>query len=319
MTAKQKHTARKIAVAATAATAVAAAAVSGSAYLLHYALASERKTQQQYVKHLVKHSPREALPWLAGLRDSHALRDTTALIGGRRMHALYISAPKPTRHTAVLVHGYKDCSISMLHIAYIYNGLMGFNVLLPDLYGHGRSEGDHINMGWLDRLDVMRWMDIANRMWGGDTQMVVHGISMGAATTMCVSGERLPAYVKCFVEDCGYTSVWDEFAHQLHDQFGLPAFPLLYTASAINRMRYGWSFADASPIRQVAKCRLPMLLIHGDKDDFVPSSMVYPLYAAKPQPKELYIARGTRHARAFRDHPAEYIRRVREFVGRYIK
>ena len=38
-----------------------------------------------------------------------------------------------------------------------------------------------------DRLDVLRWMNIANDIYGGNTQMVVHGISMGAATTMMVS------------------------------------------------------------------------------------------------------------------------------------
>lgn len=54
--------------------------------------------------------------------------------------------------------------------------------------------------------------------------MVVHGISMGAATTMMVSGEAQQPFVKCFVEDCGYTSVWDEFSFQLKDMFGLPEF-----------------------------------------------------------------------------------------------
>ncbi len=67
-------------------------------------------------------------------------------------------------------------------------------------------------MGWKDRFDVLRWMDIANDIFGGDTRMVVHGISMGAATTMMVSGEEQQPYVKCFVEDCGYTSVRDQFA-----------------------------------------------------------------------------------------------------------
>lgn len=315
----KKSTKRNIAIAATATAAVAAACISGSMYLLHFALSSQRKTQREYIIHLRHHSPAVAIKWLSTVCKEKALRDTFAVVNGHRMHALYINAPKPTPKTAVLVHGYKDCSIDMLHIAYIYNGVMGYNVLLPDLYGHGKSEGDHINMGWLDRLDVMRWMDIANRKWGGNTQMVVHGISMGAATTMCVSGEKLPAYVKCFVEDCGYTSVSDEFAKQIKDQFNLPPFPLINVASGICKMRYGWSFDEASPLKQVAKCKLPMLLIHGNKDDFVPYSMLMPLFKAKPRPKEIYIARGSRHARAFRDHPDEYIAKVRGFVEQYIK
>ena len=40
-------------------------------------------------------------------------------------------------------------------------------------------------------------------------------------------------YKVLIVEDCGYTSVWDEFSAQLKDQFGLPAFPLMNTTSAL--------------------------------------------------------------------------------------
>ena len=60
-----------------------------------------------------------------------------------------------------------------------------------------------------------------------------------------------------------------------------------------------------------------MLFIHGSKDTFVPTSMVYPLYEAKPQPKELWIAPGSGHAFAYRDHRKEYIRKVEAFVNRY--
>ena len=77
----------------------------------------------------------------------------------------------------------------MLMIGYLYNHDLRYNVLLPDLHYHGRSEGRAIRMGWLDRLDVLRWMEAADTLFGGNTQMVVHGISMGAATTMMVAGE----------------------------------------------------------------------------------------------------------------------------------
>ena len=75
---------------------------------------------------------------------------------------------------------------------------------------------------------------------------------------------------------------------------------------------------EASALRQVAKCELPMLFIHGDADDFVPTRMVYPLYEAKPGEKELWVVPGAAHAMSYRDNRAEYTRRVAEFVGRYV-
>ena len=73
--------------------------------------------------------------------------------------------PKSTDRTAIVVHGYKVRAEGMLHIAYLSNHDMGYNVLLPDLYGHGESEGDHIQMGWNDRWDVIRWSQVAHEIF----------------------------------------------------------------------------------------------------------------------------------------------------------
>ena len=131
-----------------------------------------------------------------------------------------------------------------------------------------------------------------------------------------MSGEEMPEDI-CdlrFVADCGYTSVWDEFAGELKNQFGLPAFPLMYTTSLLCQLRYGWNFDEASALRQVAKCRYPMFFIHGDSDDFVPTYMVHQLYDAKSAPKELWITKGTDHAHSYKNHRTEYVARVRRFL-----
>ena len=281
---------------------LAAIVAGGSLYMLSYSLrpdATMRAKNASSYEYMYGEYP-FLRPWVDSLERTGALRDTVILGSeGERLHAIYAAAPRPTDRTAVIVHGYTDNAVRMLMIGYLYNRDLGCNILLPDLYYHGQSEGRAIRMGWKDRFDVLRWMDIANDIFGGDTRMVVHGISMGAATTMMVSGEEQQPYVKCFVEDCGYTSVRDQFSKELKEQFGLPAFPLLDAASWLCGL-------------------LPMLFIHGDADDYVPTRMVYPLYGAKPGDKELWVVPGASHANSYRDNREEYTRRVGEFVGRYI-
>lgn len=198
----------------------------------------------------------------------------------------------------------------------MYRDSLNFNVLAPDLHYHGYSEGRAVQMGWFDRLDVKRWTAVAHDIFQDDF-MVVHGVSMGGATTMMLSGEDLPEYVRAFVDDCGYSSVWDQFAHNLKDMFHLPAFPVLHSASLMCRLRYGWGFKEASSVKQLAKCDRPMLFIHGDSDDFVPTSHVYKNYDAKVHGyKELWLAPDTDHATAYKNHPAEYTQHVRDFIAK---
>lgn len=300
----------------------AAATTYGSFYLVDYALKSAPESHRKNWGKAMDWYP-ELKPWLDSIKTEGAWSDTFAIMpDGLRAHAVCIKSRKAEGRTAVVVHGYTNNSIDMLHIARIYNKEMHYNVVLPDLHGHGLSQGDDIQMGWFDRLDLLKWIDFAPKMFStvaDSMRLVVHGISMGAATTMCVSGEHTPDYVKCFVEDCGYTSAWDEFAHELRGRFSLPEFPLLYTASWLTQAKYGWSFKEASPLKQVAKCKKPMFFIHGDRDTFVPTWMVYPLYEAKPQPKQLWIAPGSEHAFAYRDHREEYIKKVEAFVGKYCR
>lgn len=292
-----------------------------SAYFLNYALAQDKTYDFDDEIATLK----ENYPWLSEWADSivanNALLDTTITNGkNQRIHAYYLPAKQDTKNTVVLIHGYKDCAAMMLRYGYIYNTSLNYNVFLPDLHAHGISEGSYIQMGWLDRLDVIRWISVADETFGGKNNIVVHGLSMGAATTMMTSGEEsVPECVKCYIEDCGYSSVYDEFKAQLKDQFGLPAFPLLDVTSWACDIRYGWNFREADALSQVAKCKRPMLFIHGDDDTFVPTRMVYPLHDAHHGPKSLWIAKGSAHAKAYHDHPEEYTHQVKTFLQKYNK
>lgn len=291
-------------------------------YMLDYSLkpGNESRDLQGSYQHMYKEYP-VLSSWVDSLNQAKALKDTFIVAqDGARLHAYYIAAAAPTAKTSVVVHGYTDNAIRMFMIAYLYNHDLGYNVLIPDLRNAGQSDGDHFQMGWLDRLDVLQWMDVAHHIYGDSTRMVVHGISMGAATTMMVSGEKQQDYVKCFVEDCGYTDVWDEFAYKLKSNFGLPSFPLLNMTNTLCKLKYGWSFKEASALKQVKKSTLPMFFIHGDSDTYVPTSMIDTLFRAKEQgEKEYWVVPGATHAMSYRDHTKEYTQKVKNFTDKFIR
>ena len=292
-----------------------------SSFMLNYSLSpiNRGKDLQGSWKYMFENYP-ELQAWKDSLQHANALKDTFIYVTDQnRLHAFYVEAPQPTSKTAVIIHGYTDNAIRMMMIGYMYNRSLGYNILLPDLRYIGESEGSYLQMGWLDRKDVIQWMNVTNQIYGDSTQMVVHGISMGGATTMMISGEPQPDYVKCFVEDCGYTSVWDQFSKELDEQFGLPEIPLMYTSSWLCNWKYGWSFEEASALKQVEKCHLPMLFIHGEKDDYVPTWMVYQLYEAKPQPKELWIVPNAGHATSYKLNKEVYTEKVKQFTDKYIQ
>ena len=141
--------------------------------------------------------------WYDDLKAQGILKDAwTTSDEGYKLHACYVPAAKPeeAQGTAIVVHGYSDNHFVFLYLVRMYRDTFNYNVLFPDLQYHGYSEGDEIQMGWKDRLDVMKWIEIAHNEFKDDF-MVLHGVSMGAATVMMTSGEQLPDYVKCFVED----------------------------------------------------------------------------------------------------------------------
>ena len=213
----------------------------------------------------------------------------------------------------IVIHGYASEGKNMSSYTKKFYD-MGYNVLTVDLRGAGESEGDYICMGWLDRLDIKKWInEIVNR--NGNSKIILFGLSMGAATTMMTTGEELPSNVKVAIEDCGYTSVWDEFAGQLEKLFHLPTFPTLNAADFVTGIRAGFNFKEASSVEQVKKSKIPTVFIHGDKDTFVPFCMLDEVYNAAVCKKEKLVIEGAEHAEASEVAPELYWSTIERFIS----
>lgn len=255
------------------------------------------------------------ISWL--LNDSNYTDEYITSSDNLKLHSYQIKNETSSNKWVITVHGYTSEGINMSSYAKKYYD-NGYNVLIPDLRAHGLSEGDYIGMGWDDRLDIISWINyILNE--DPNAQIILHGVSMGAATVLMTSGEEIPSNVKAIVADCGYTSVWDEFAYQLDDLFSLPEFPILNVSSIVAKIRAGYFLGEASSIDQVKKSKTPILYIHGDQDDFVPYYMMEELYNATSSEKEMLTIKGAEHAKASEVDPETYWTSVNNFINKYIK
>jgi len=257
--------------------------------------------------------------WMDSMYRVGFFKDTMIVRDGVNLQAVMGVADGDSRKTAVIVHGYSANPVFMMHIARMFRDSLGYNVLLPSLRRHGGSGGSSVQMGWKDRFDVLDWSSIAHERFD-DTLQVYHGISMGAVSIMCASGEDTPSYVRGFISDCGFSNLRDVVLKLAGDNYHLPAHWILKSLDAEIRSMFGWSIEDVSPMDMIAGCTKPMLFIHGDADKTVPVGMVWENYFAKKHGySEVWIGKGSKHAFSFPDHPAEYTAVVRKFLDEQVE
>lgn len=233
-----------------------------------------------------------------------------------KLHAHIIKNHALSNIWVIMCHGYSGNAPRLKRMASLFYK-MGINVLAPDARGHGKSEGNYIGMGWNERFDIINWANLIISK-NKDAKIILYGISMGGATVMMTSGEKLPQNVKCIIEDCGYTSVWDELNYQfrkfLKHRFSLISNLILILISLETKIRAKYSFKEASALKQVKKSRIPILFIHGSKDKFVPTFMVDKLYSAANCKKEKLIIEGAAHAESYEFCPGLYEKTVQNFI-----
>ena len=235
-----------------------------------------------------------------------------------KLSGIFVRNAKPSKNIVILSHGYTASASAMLcYTSYYYN--KGFNILSVDNRCHGESEGKYLGMGYLDHFDILKWIDKSKEILGNDCKIILHGVSMGAATVLMASGDELPQNVKAIIADSGYTSVWDIFASEAKARFGIPAFPVLNMFQVVAKIRAGYDIKKASALEQVKKSNTPILFIHGDKDDFVPESMCEKLYDSANCIKEKLIISGAGHTDSKYKEPNTYYNKIFEFIDKVEK
>lgn len=234
---------------------------------------------------------------------------------GETLTGAQIKQKEPSDLWLIVCHGYNNSPKGMGAYAKGFYE-KGYNVLLPYMRAHAKSEQKMCTMGYYDRYDVVQWINYIVSS-NPEAKIVLSGVSMGAATTLLTTGENLPHNVKCAVSDCAFTSCWDEFSVQTKEMFHLPPV-VLYPANTVNKIISKWDFRDCSPIDAVTKSQTPTLFIHGEKDTFVPFAMMDRLYNACAAEKDKVSIPHSVHAVNLDTNPELYWEKVFEFTEKYI-
>lgn len=233
---------------------------------------------------------------------------------GTPLHAYCFRQVRKSHRWLVAVHGYGETASSLFPVAKPFYEA-GYNTLLPECRGYGKSGGDAFGLGWQDRFDVVKWINtiVSN---DEDAEIVLFGLTTGADAVLMASGEVMPLNVRCIIADSAYSRLVDQSNYMMRRYAPVNGL-LTFSMSFVTFFRAGYTFTDASAISQVAKSRTPILFIHGGKDRKIPSEMVYELYNSASCTKDLFVAPDAEHAYSMYTDYEAYWERVWKFVQRF--
>lgn len=218
----------------------------------------------------------------------------------------------PDAPVELMFHGYRGSSEQDLSGGVQRCFQVGHSALVVDQRACGRSEGKNITFGILESRDCHSWIEFAIRHFGAERKLILCGISMGAATVLMAAGKELPDNVIGVLADCGYTSP-KEIICQVIRQMKLPpklSYPFVRLAA---RLFAGFDLEADSPLEAAARCKVPVILYHGDHDDFVPCDMSRRNYEACNARKAFITIPGAGHGLAYAVQPEQYLQTLREF------
>ena len=220
---------------------------------------------------------------------------------------------KNARVTVLLLHGWHgSAETDFCGIFPVYQD-MGFNLLFVDQRGQNGSGGAFMTFGVKESRDAVEWVRYHNESLG-DFPVVLDGISMGATTALMSMGRDLPENVRGVIADCGFTSPWAILRDVARNKAKVPPFPLLYAARLWCILLAGYDPKSHSAALAMKESKLPVLLVHGLADDFVPSYMSQETYDAYQGPKELILVENATHGMSYVvDKP-----RVQDALERFI-
>ncbi len=243
-------------------------------------------------------------------RTEHKRYETVSF-DGLKLFARYYDNKQ--ENTIILFHGYRSSAKHDFSCAVKMYCDMGFNVLLVDQRSHGLSEGKLITFGVKESRDVISWIEFLNAKFK-PKQIVLSGLSMGASTVLFSLKYEMPLNVKCVIADCGFTSPIDIIKKVAKQNFKLDADFFIPIFDIFCRIFGKFSIKNISTVDIVKRSKIPILLIHGKNDNFVPYQMSQEVYNTAKDNVKLVLVDGADHGISFLVETELVIANLKEFL-----
>ncbi|MEM7034518.1 MAG: alpha/beta fold hydrolase [Chloroflexota bacterium] len=234
---------------------------------------------------------------------------TFETVDGLELSAWYIPGSRP--EGIVLIHGINYNRFGLLPEAIVL-AEAGYHLIMPDLRGHGESEGYTISYGYYEAYDVQAATDFLLAQTGVE-RVAALGTSFGgsAVARAAAQDERLAGVII----QSSFSSLPFAVERSFTNYTGLPKWPLAPIMTTLMEFRIGIDANDIDTSRDLAKMSpRPVMIIHGTQDHLFVVDHAQQMYDAINGPKSLWIVEGMGHNSPVYEDGLEYRKRVLSFL-----
>jgi len=235
---------------------------------------------------------------------------------GLRLTGRYYQGPEGAP-AAICFHGYRATGLRDFCGGARDILDMGFSLLLVDQRAQGESEGRAMTFGIREREDCHEWVRYAAERFGAERELVLYGISMGAATVLMASDSPFAGNVRAIVADCPYSSPKAIIQKVVREDLHLPA-GICWLFLRLGARLFGrFDPEETTAAAEVKKATVPILLLHGEDDRFVPCAMSEEIAGANPL-VERHTFPGAGHGLSYMVDRPRYLALVRDMMDRTV-
>lgn len=228
---------------------------------------------------------------------------------GENLKGFYYDNGAHGKKIVFIIHGYRQDHIEIGGFFYRFYKERNIDIFCCDHTASGESEGQFVGFDVFEHKDCLKWLDYIVNRFGEDTEIILHGFSMGAATVMQMSS-YCPKNVKFIIEDSGFECAKASLSHQVG--------PLYNPIRGLNKLIAHYDINDSDVTESLKKSRIPMLFVHGKDDKLVPSVNGPKLYDMYEGEKDGLFMPKTRHIETMYTSPKEYGEKIDSFIAKYL-